>query len=279
MRIGAVLAVGLAAACSSAVFAPTREPSPTPSAHPTTSNAPTSSTPLPSGVEPLPEPTRDHRYLEVDRLTIGADRRTLTLDFVGGRDLRAGDPCDRDYTAVAALVDGVLEIGIRRVPHITDRPCDLMGYGRRLVVRLDEPFEGTVWRDRTGFVHFLAPPPGLVELTGLPAGWKLRAQGDLAGSPTGRWERRYSPDDGDSSIRTVVLYQSFGSPVGVTGGDAGTAARVSGEWAVLYRWPPTGGLVLVWQLGRNELALAANEKTFSVDELIALAESARLPPE
>jgi hypothetical protein len=49
---------------------------------------------------------------------------------------------------------------------------------------------------------------------------------------------------------------------------------VNGQPATLYRWPPNGELVLVWRLGNDGLALVAYEQQFSVDELIALADSA-----
>jgi hypothetical protein len=151
-----------------------------------------------------------------------------------------------------------------------------MGYGRYLEVDLDAPFSGPEWRDLGGaYRHFLAPPDGLVELPGLPAEWQLREGRDVPDSRWGRWERTFSPDPLPADPeRTVVLYQSFGGPVGVTGGDTGTPVEVNGAFAMLYRWQPTGELVLVWRLGDGELALVAFEQTFAVDQLIALAESA-----
>ncbi len=150
-----------------------------------------------------------------------------------------------------------------------------MGHARSLEVNLHEPFTGSVWRDLSGYLHFLAPPEGLVELADLPAGWELRAQRDVEESPTGRWERTYSPDPSlADNTRSVVLYQSFDGPVNVTGGTEERQVVVNGLPATLYLWPPNGELVLVWRLGNDGLALVAYEQQFSVDELIGLAESA-----
>ena len=49
---------------------------------------------------------------------------------------------------------------------------------------------------------------------------------------------------------------------------------VNGRRATQYRHAPNGELVLVWRLGNDGLALVAYEQQFSIDELIALAESA-----
>lgn len=249
---------------------------PRPSSPPqSASDAPT---PLPTA---SPESTRDPRYVRVDTLTIAADRRHVKLTFVGGAPYAPADPCTVDYTAAAEAIDGVLEVGVTAVPHpdptlAPNEGCDLVGHPRTLDVVLDEPFTGARWHDRAGYLHFLAPPQGLVELTTLPAGWRLRSERDVENSPTGRWERTYAPDPDSTGDQTLVLYQSFGGPVGVTGGDGvGTAVTVNGQPARLYRWDPAGELVLVWQVGDSGLALVGYEPAFSVDALIRLAETSR----
>lgn len=239
-----------------------------------------STTPTPIAEEPSwpPQPDRDFRYVSISQLTLSRDGRQIALDFVGARAYSPDDPCSADYAANVAVVEGVLEVGIEesRGPAPTEgMGCDSMGFGRSLEVNLDEPFTGSVWRDLNGYLHFLAPPDGLIELAGLPDGWELRAQRDVEESPTGRWERTYSPDPSlVDATQSVVLYQSFDGPVNVTGGTEERQVVVSGRPATLYRWPPNGELVLVWRLGNDGLALVAYEQQFSVDQLIALAESA-----
>ena len=197
---------------------------------------------------------------------------------MGWREYAADDPCSAEYKATATVVDGVLEVGVeesRRPTPTEGTGCDAMGHARSLEVDLDEPFTGSVWRDLNGYVHFLAPPDGLVELAGLPDGWELRAQRDVEESPTGRWERTYSPDPSlVDATQSVVLYQSFDGPVNVTGGTEERQVVVNGRPATLYRHAPNGELVLVWRLGNDGLALVAYEQQFSIDELIDLAESA-----
>jgi hypothetical protein len=226
-----------------------------------------------------PQPTHDARFVPIDGLDLNAGGRRIKLDFTGALPFAPDDPCSADYSATTAVVDDVLEVGIfQSVPPrpAEPPPCDAMGHRRSLEVGLSEPFAGSAWRDLYGpYLHFLAPPEGLVELTGLPVGWDLRAERDVGDSPSGRWERTYSPDESlADNTKTVVLYQSFDGPVNVTGGTEEQQVEVNGQAATLYRWPPNGELVLVWRLGNDELALVANEAEFSVDELIDLAESA-----
>lgn len=245
-----------------------------------------SPTPTPTlVVEPPPwppEPTHDARFVPIGGLELSDDGRQIKLDFTGDAAFSPDDPCSADYSATTAVADGVLEVGIfqSRPPRPEEpRPCDAIGFGRSLDVELSEPFTGSAWRDLYGpYLHFLAPPEGLVELTGLPVGWALRAERDVEESPTGRWERTYSPDASLADrTKTVTLYQSFGGPVNVTGGTEERQVEVNGQNATLYRWPPNGELVLVWRLGNDGLALVAYESEFSTDELIDLAASASPP--
>jgi hypothetical protein len=231
-----------------------------------------------------PEPTRDLRFVPISSLVLAADHRHITIDFVGSHEFVPGNPCSIEYEALTNVVNGVLEIGVLPKAGVlpdagpTAVTCDDLGYPRTLNVVLDAPFSGTRWHDRTGYLHFLAPPNGLVELTGLPAGWVLRKGRDVEESPAGRWERTYSPDASLADpTRTVVLYQTFDGSVPVTGGEEVTQVQVNGRAATLYRYAPSGELVLVWQLGSNGLGLVAFEQEFSQGELIALAESARGP--
>lgn len=219
--------------------------------------------------------------------TLTEGNRLLTLEFVGGRIFSPLDHCSRAYAGWAEAVGDQLEVAVIDVtpPLIlpngaTPAACDAMGYGRTVSVRLAEPFLGSRVHDLAGYVHFLRPPEGLVELQGLPAGWLPRAERDVEGSPTGRWQRTYSlvanPDAGTSKGK-VDFYQAFGGPVEVTGGEEQRIVTVNGGAATLYRYAPDGELVLVWALGSDDLALVANETDFPVDRLITLAESATRP--
>lgn len=284
MKFLALAVALLLAACSGSAPTTTSSPgTPSPDASPSTATetvplASTTPTPIADVPSWPPQPNRDFQFVPITKLTLSKDGLHLALDFVGSRAYSPDDPCSADYTAKVAVVDGVLEVGVTqsRQPSPTEgTACDAMGHARRLEVNLDEPFAGSVWRDLSGYLHFLAPPDGLVEIAGLPDGWELRAQRDVEESPTGRWERTYSPDPSlADETRSVVLYQSFDGPVNVTGGTEERQVIVNGRPATLYHWPPNGELVLVWRLGNDGLALVAYEQQFSVDELIDLAESA-----
>jgi hypothetical protein len=220
-----------------------------------------------------------------DSASLSADGRTLTLAFVGAQSFSLDNPCSAAYTAWAEAVGDVLYAGVVDVtpPQPTLPPnvfCDAVGYERTASVQLPEPFEGARVEDLAGYVHFVRPPDGLVELTGLPSAWQLRSQRDVEESRTGRWQRVYAPTadppPGESKGH-VDFYQAFGGAANVSGGDEHRDVSVNGKPALLYRNPPDGELVLVWLIGPNGMALVANEADFSADALIRLAESAELP--
>lgn len=281
MKLLTLAAALLLAACSASAPAATNDSmARSPVASPATA---TEAPPSPVVESPSwpPQPPRDQRYLAIRELTLSDDGRRIELEFTGAQAYSPDDLCSADYTATAGVIENVLEVGValsRQPPASEGTACDAMGHARNLEVSLDEPFTGTVWRDLTGYVHFLAPPEGLLELKGMPDGWELRAEGDMEDSPTGRWERTYSPDASlTDETKRLVVYQSFNGPVMTTGGDQQTSVTVNGQPATLSRWPPTGELVLVWRLGNDGLALVAYESEFTIDELIGLAESAAPP--
>jgi hypothetical protein len=223
------------------------------------------STPPPGGIVPF------------SKAELGDGNQVLTIDFVGGRFSASGDPCSRDYAGSAEAVGDRLAVAVVDVkPPRPNVICSAEGYERSVAVRLPAPFVGSRIDDRAGYVHFLRAPAGLAELRGLPAGWLLRAETDVADSPTGRWLRTYSPaavpPTGTSKGR-IDLYQAFGGPASISGGEEQRTVTVNGQRATQYRSTPDGELVLVWMLGTDGLALVANEADFSVETLVELAES------
>jgi hypothetical protein len=215
-----------------------------------------------------------------DTAELADGSRLLTLQFVGGAVYSATDPCSHRYSGWAEQVGDALEVAVVDVTAPPARPCDAIGFGRQVSVRLPAPFLGSRLNDLAGYVHFVRNPAELVELRGLPAGWLLRSSGDVEESPTGRWQRTYSPlpdPELGTSKNRIDFYQAFDGPAGVTGGEEQRTVTVNGQPATLYRFAPDGELVLVWTLGSDGLALVVNERNFPVDRLIALAESATRP--
>ena len=76
----------------------------------------------------------------------------------------------------------------------------------------------------------------------------------------------------------IDFYQAFDGPVNVSGGEEHRTVTVNGVPASLDRFAPDGELVLVWSLGHDGLALVADETDLSVEDLVALAESATPRP-
>jgi hypothetical protein len=183
--------------------------------------------PQPSRVPTGPVRAQAQRF---DSVRLNNDHKVLRIEFIGGSEFRPDDPCSNLYQAVATEVAGVLEVAVTDVTPVADLgpdvACDSAGHLRRIDLVLDAPFEGTTGRDVAGYLHFVRPPPDLVERRGLPAAWSLRDEATVQESPTGRWARTYSPDELPTAPeRTLQLYQSFGGPVHVSGGEEIRQAR------------------------------------------------------
>jgi hypothetical protein len=251
------------------------------------------SAPGPIQVDPSSTPPPGP-YLTIDTAGLSADHRTLTLTYIGGPEGDAADPCSSDST-VWARADGEqliaaavsVDRGASPARILADTMqgegswgCDLVGHAHTRQVLLPEPFDGAVLRDLGGGAHFVARPSGLVEIGPLPDGWTLATEGEVAGSASPRWRRIWTSGGRDpkpESLGKLQLYQSFGGPVEVGGGEEQRTVTVNGQAARLVREAADGELVLTWSLGTDGLALASNEQDFPLDDLIRLAESARAP--
>jgi hypothetical protein len=271
---------------------PIVEPVPTPApaipatATPAPSAAPSSAPPA-TPIRAMPQPTPawsptalalpDGRITALQSLSLTTDHRSLAVRFVGGKPYDAADPCSTDYRGLAVEHDGRLQVAVVEVVGL--RPtgsvlCDAIGYARELTIALDGPFGGNTVYDMAGYTHFLAPPPGLVKVDGLPKGWSLRTSRDVEESPTGRWQRIWSPvADPTKDDPQVSLIQAIGGPSDVSGGNETRQVTINGLPATLWRFAPTGELLLTWQFGADGMALVANERDFTQEQFLALAAS------
>ena len=244
---------------------------------------------VPRVVDRQPHP--GDRRVSIDDVTLSEDKRTAHLSFTGGPPWDPNDPCSTDYVAEGEIRDDILEVAVIETVSSGEgwpaQPagaipvaCNAAGYAHVLDLALAEPFTGSQVHDVSGQVLLVAVPDGLVVLTGLPDGWTLQSENDVGESPTGRWQRHYVSSDagqGEDNRGVLDLYQAFGGPVMVSGGDEQRSVEIGAATGTLYRQPLSGELVLTWDLHGTGLALVANEVDFTPAALIELAESAVLP--
>ena len=226
-------------------------------------------------------PGRIIRPVRIMAATLSSDSRQLTLSFIGGPEYKPNDPCSKAYAGQASEVDGVLQAAVLDVTppgHLPDgMACTLVGYSRSVTVTLDAPFFGSRLDDRAGYVLFLRRPAGLVDFAGIPSGWLLRSERTVEESPTGRWERIYSPDavpGGYPELRELDIFQSFDGPVQVGGNGTDRTVQVGDTTGTLNGPDRAGEMVLTWYVGADQIALVANSADFTPEALIAVAESA-----
>jgi hypothetical protein len=234
------------------------------------------------GVGSAPTPTATDQDVAspvlIDEWTFSTDRRSITVMFTGGPEWDADDLCSIDYQGTAAIDGEELDISITGIrPHGSPPggvACPALSMRRSLTLELTEPFKGNQLHDLAGQIFFLQRPAGLVEITGLPVGWLQRSSTSLKGSPTGSWQRVYSPlNIPGPEDRQVKLIQTFGAPAGVTGGQRQPDVSVNGEPATFYLSAPTGDMILDWELGSDGIALEGDLRDFTPEQFTALAES------
>ncbi len=83
-------------------------------------------------------------------VAMGADNRTLTIDFIGGPLLSVTDPCYTAYTGWARVVGQHLDLAVVLVTDVHPPPgiaCAAVGVARSVAVVLDTPFLGTNAQD------------------------------------------------------------------------------------------------------------------------------------
>lgn len=218
--------------------------------------------------------------VSIDRFTLSADRTSLEVGFIGGPVYDADDPCSTDYEATSEWRDDVLEVGVVKTKGMGhgigfgnhSLTCTAMGYGRTIVLELDEPFDGSEIRDANGeHRRLFRTGDELATLTGLPSGWEVQVQSESPETRGGGWIKVYGPYDDPS--RQVVFVQAFdGYPHiwrAFTGEDRTTVDGVDGR---LFH-TPNGRQGIWWKPGTEGYALYAFEDVFTLEELLALAET------
>ncbi|CAN5640611.1 hypothetical protein BH23CHL7_BH23CHL7_00860 [soil metagenome] len=243
--------------------------------------------PVPAG-GPTPPPTvsgalppSDPQQLTwFERVDLSEDRQTIRLQFTGGPAFDAADQCSVEYAAWTEMVEQELHAAVwesRRPFSLLPLSCPAVGFRRDIEVRLAQPFTGHLVRDLAGYVHFVSRPPDLAQVD-IPAEWQLESERS-GHSATGQWSQLFARVDPPPTSRRghLALYQTFNGPADVTGDERQPPVLVNGQPATLWRSESSGELVLEWRIGAHGLALVANRFDFSAAELIALAETARLP--
>lgn len=264
-------------------FTPTTTPTSGPSAAPA---SPATVAPIvpPTAVASLPATSAWTRF---ESAAISEGNRLLTLHFYGGLPYDPSDPCSVAYAGWAQpdgpdLVAAVINVTPLRATAAPISPpvaCPAFAVNGTVTVPLARPFLGARVRDLAGGASFVRRPDGLVVLHGLPPGWSLRSEGDVAESQTGRWLRTYAPvskPDLSTSRGHLDFYESFGSEVAISCGGTGTeqVVQVNGKEAHMALCGPDGELILEWPVGSNDLTVDANAADFSIGTLIKLADGA-----
>jgi hypothetical protein len=90
---------------------------------------------------------------------LSSDGRTLTIGLVGGPDTPG--PCGVDYSAAAAESETAVAVAVSSRTHGGPNTiCDLVGYGRKVVVQLAAPLGGRVLLDEKGNAGTACPENG-----------------------------------------------------------------------------------------------------------------------
>lgn len=234
------------------------------------------------------------RVVAADQIMFSEDMRTLRLSFVGAREWSAEDPaCTADYAGSAVDAGEILEVAV--VETVELRPggltpdghvieCDLVGYGREVVVELPAPFGGSSVRNLDGQSYPLASidEARLYEIpeSALPAGWSLQLTVSLLDSvPPFPSFRTYSPVDlpdvDDPQLRMIQYFESVAGQ-GPQGTGIVTRIDIQGSTGFLVE-KPDGGVLVSWNSPSGDpITLVTTDGALSADELVAAARATRL---
>jgi hypothetical protein len=81
---------------------------------------------------------------------------------------------------------------------------------------------------------------------------------------------------GDNGGRGQLdLYQAFGAATQIGGGPERSTVQIGASQGVLLREPETGEMLLQWMVGPDGVALVGNEADMTLDQLLAIARSAK----
>jgi hypothetical protein len=221
--------------------------------------------------------------VELDHVTLAADGRSVDAVVVGGAPLSEGKPCGTDYALASSTISGTtLEVLVKQTAE-RQGECvltELVCCEHRFTIEL--PADHPVDRVRDlgapfDRVFFLTRPIGLYELRGLPAGWDLRREWADWG---GTWTRLYSPlvDPQPGSLDTLTFSTTFGGQIVTEPEALQSPVIVNGSEAQYQRYPDVDNEIqLQWLAQGQMLTLETYERNFSIDDLVALANSPTAP--
>ena len=227
------------------------------------------------------------RATRIDTAVLSADKRTLTITFVGGKPYLASDPCSQDYEPWVALRGDELDVAVFNVVRPEqaklgpNEGCTLEGYGLTYHLALAAPFTGTIANDVSGGTLFVSTPPAAVVATALPKGWTLQKEFEQEPGPPAIWVEVYGAGpvaEEPEGPGRLVLYQAFG----VVGEWSDTRTEKSRErggkpvsvpmgidTAMVWVDSVSGELLLPWTLNGQSVALIGNSADMTPEQLAA----------
>jgi hypothetical protein len=125
-------------------------------------------------------------------------------------------------------------------------------------------------------LFFLTRPAGLLELHGLPEGWDMRREwADWGGTWTRIYSAHVDPTPGSPDI--LEFGTTFGGAIVIEPEALQPPVIVNGKPATYQRYPDRREILLQWIVGHQKLWLDASEHHFTIEDLVALADSATSP--
>jgi hypothetical protein len=219
---------------------------------------------------------------------LSADRRVLTIGFIGGRPYTPEDWCAEDYTAWASIRGNALLLAVTTVDHPEQVPmppngaCTMEGYDYVLTILLPAPFIGDTVRDLGSGELWIPPPDRVPDTSTLPLGLIL---GGMRVAPPAETDPDPPELIREFFIRPPVaggpnpqfyLVQLFGGEPPARRGEVLATLDVHGQAANIY---DDGGIGMVvsWNENGDGFTLAAWETDLTAEGLAAIASAISVP--
>lgn len=218
---------------------------------------------------------------------LSADRRVLTVGFIGGRAYSRTDWCAVDYAAWASIRGNALLVAVTTIEHPDQASmppngaCTMEGYDYVFRIALPAPFRGDVVRDLGSDELWIPPPERVAEPRSLPAGMILGGLRVAEGSEpqSHDFSRSYyiPPGVPGGPNPSLALRQVLGAPPEPGAGSLMATAEVWGQPAEVRNAGGPDGLSVTWELDGDGFTLIGYDMGLSIDAFVEMANAFSLP--
>jgi hypothetical protein len=220
--------------------------------------------------------------IHIDGALLARDRGSVAVSFLGGKAYDPANACSTDYRASAGINGDTLDLQVSPVHHPeqvrppVDAVCTMEGYGYLFTIVLPVAFRGRQVMDPSSGQLWIAPPERIVELAGLPEGWRLTSITTEPSIP--ELGRMYQPgtEVPGAAGRFIAIHQAFGGPTSNTVDDPVATRSIHGADVPIGR-NSDEGYAAGWADGADHVWFTVVDPAVTLDAFVDMANAVGVP--